>query len=584
MRFLAKQTANLAYEDDSLKRFINSICGKLLSFLTLSIFFMNGALCAAAQPNSGTAMEGAKPPTITRQPELQAPSITVEGQDPKSSSEGGLAVVVKSFRFGGEAPVSVAELEKLVRSEAGKEFTLSQLNNVTEKITQYLRRQGYLVAFAYLPAQDIAGGVVQIDIVPGKYGKIKITSEANINQDHLRAMLFCAKPGMIISQNTLERALMLANDLSGITVRGTLTPGKETGTADLILTVADSTKISGAAYIDNWGNRSTGQVRYGTQLSINNIGGIGDTFSLGGMSTFEGLNNYNLGYSKPLGNDGAKAEVKYSHVGYTLGDSFAVLGATGRAAVTSYDITFPFIRGRSFNLYGSIGYDAKHLRDDIATFASYNPKHSGLWNFGLSGNYADPWLGGGSSVFGLTFTSGNLRFDDAGAATTDAAYANTAGSFAKTAFTYQRQQYVAKNLNFNLSFTGQLANKNLDSSEKLFLGGADGVRAFPQGEASGDEGYKLSGELRWLLPGWSKGQNNVYLNTFYDYGSTIVNKQPYSTGDNRRSLMGAGLGLMWVRTATFFIRMDYAWKIGKEQATGDTDKCGRFWIQGVKYF
>ena len=50
---------------------------------------------------------------------------------------------------------------------------------------------------------------------------------------------------------------------------------------------------------------------------------------------------------------------------------------------------------------------------------------------------------------------------------------------------------------------GQLADKNLDTAEKFYLGGPGGVRAYPQGEATGDQGYRLSGELRLLVPGLS---------------------------------------------------------------------------------
>ncbi|MEN6565375.1 MAG: ShlB/FhaC/HecB family hemolysin secretion/activation protein, partial [Veillonellales bacterium] len=157
--------------------------------------------------------------------------------------------------------------------------------------------------------------------------------------------------------------------------------------------------------------------------------------------------------------------------------------------------------------------------------------------------------------------------------------------FAKTVLDWHRQQAVAPNLNLAVHFTGQTANRNLDSSEKLFLGGADGVRAFPQGEASGDEGYLISGELQWLLPGLSDSKNTVSLAGFYDYGSVMVNKHPWAgAGDNRRSLMGAGLGIRWAHSREYALRLDYAWKIGDEAATSGSDKTGRLWLQGIRYF
>lgn len=556
---------------------------KLISLLTAAGLITTFPAWAAP-PGSGTALEGVKPPAV-QIPAQKAPSITVEEREMSVSADGQQTIPVKGFRISGEAPLPEGELLNLIKNEAGKEISLSDLNQLAARITKHLRQQGYLVAFAYIPAQDIRDGIVEIAVVPGKYGQVKISGDGHIGAERLKAMLFCAKPGMIITRAPLERALLLINDLSGVTVKATLSPGQEAGTADLILETTDTAKTGGALYADNWGNRYTGRTRYGTQITINNLSDhYGDALTLGGLTTSDGINNYTFGYSAPLGHDGAKAEVKYSHVGYTLGEEFADLGATGRAAVTSYSVSYPFIRSRSFNLYGTVGYDVKHLKDDIAGYGSYSPRTSGLWNLGLSGSFADTWLGGGNNAFSLTHYRGNLDINDAAARATDASTAQTSGNFSKTVLTYQRQQYVAQNLNFNFSFTGQLADKNLDSSEKLYLGGADGVRSYPQGEASGDQGYKLTGELRWRLPGLSSGPNNLYLNTFYDYGNVMINKHPYSTDDNRRSLMAAGLGLLWTRDRDFAIRMDYAWKLGGGEATGDRDKSGRFWLQGVKYF
>jgi hemolysin activation/secretion protein len=553
--------------------------------LLLALVFLIAAIpaLAAAPPDSGAALEGVKPP-VGQISARQAPDISVADRELSESEDSREKISVKGFRLSGEPPVPEDELLNLIKGDAGKEMTLGELDKLADCITRYLRRQGYFVAFAYLPAQDIREGIVEIAVVPGKYGQIKVGGSARIDADRIQAMLFCAKPGMIIIRGPLERALLLINDLSGIRVKATLTPGETPGAADLIIKTAATAKASGASYADDWGNRYTGRTRYGAQIAVNNFSGNGDALTLGGLTTGQGIDNYSLGYNANLGHAGAKIEVHYSRVGYTLGEEFADLGATGRAAVASCDISYPFIRSRAFSLYGILGYDDKHLTDDITGYGSYSSRASGLWRLGLSGNFADTWLGGGAGAFSLICYSGELSFNDAAALARDAATARTSGNFNKTVLTYQRQQYIAPNLTFNFSCAGQLASKNLDSSEKLFLGGADGVRAFPQGEASGDEGYKLTGEFRWRLADLCSGKNNLYLTTFYDYGSVTLNKQPYSADINRRSLTGSGLGLLLTRNRGFSLRMDYAWKVGDERAAADDDKSGRLWLQGVKYF
>ena len=561
-------------------------CGKkCLAYMTM-LSLLTSFPAYAAPPNTGAVLEGAKPPAVTQPPVAKGPVITVEGRELAAQSDDQQKVPVKGFRIGGEPPLPTDELLGLVKNDTDRDITLGELNDSAGKITQYLRQKGYLVAFAYIPSQTIVDGIVEIDVVPGKYGQVKINGNGHFDHERLKAMLHAAAPGTVITRLPLERALLLLSDLNGISIKATLSPGATAGTADLLLDVADAAKWKGTAYTDNWGNHYTSQNRLGVQLTEGNISGEGDDLSLGGLISQGSLmTNYNLGYSTLLGNDGMRVSVKNSRVDYTLGDTYVALGATGQATVTSGDISYPLIRSRAFSLYGTVGYDDKRLRDDQTATDTYMLKKSHLFNIGVSGNFADNWLGGGTNAFSLINSQGRLNILDAATVSTDSATANTAGDFTKTLFTFQRQQYVTGSLTFYLNFTGQMADKNLDSSEKLFLGGADGVRAFPQGEAPGDEGYKLTGELRWRLSGLSRDKNNLYLAGFYDYGSIIVNHTPWAgAGDNRRSLMGAGLGLLWTHSPGYSIRLDYAWKIGQEQATADTDKNGRLWLQGVYYF
>jgi len=138
---------------------------------------------------------------------------------------------------------------------------------------------------------------------------------------------------------------------------------------------------------------------------------------------------------------------------------------------------------------------------------------------------------------------------------------------------------VNNRLNLHLSFAGQLASKNLDSSEKISLGGPSGVRAYPVNEASGDKGYVTTAEFRWNLP-----TPNVQLTAFIDGGHVTINKNPWTSDSNSRTLSGAGLGFMFSRPGDYVLRLDYAWKLSSSDAVSNTDRAGRFWLQGIKYF
>ena len=119
------------------------------------------------------------------------------------------------------------------------------------------------------------------------------------------------------------------------------------------------------------------------------------------------------------------------------------------------------------------------------------------------------------------------------------AAAQTNGRYSRIAYSASRLQRVTDSTLIQLQLAGQQASKNLDSSEKFALGGANAIRAYPQGEASGDEGLRATLELRQTLSA------NLQGIAFYDWGSIKVNKNPFgaAAASNNRSLGGAGVGL-----------------------------------------
>jgi len=113
----------------------------------------------------------------------------------------------------------------------------------------------------------------------------------------------------------------------------------------------------------------------------------------------------------------------------------------------------------------------------------------------------------------------------------------------------------------------------------------DGVRAYPQGEAYGDEGILGDLEARYLLAGLSNHvPGQVHLLGFVDAGHVTISKNPWVPGPNSRNLSGAGVGLLWDEPGNFAVRTYYAFELGNEAAISAPDRSGRFWIQAIKYF
>jgi hemolysin activation/secretion protein len=369
--------------------------------------------------------------------------------------------------------------------------------------------------------------------------------------------------------------LLLLADLPGVEVKSTLKPGASIGTSDLLVEVAPGKAVAGSLDFDTYGNRYTGDYRYGGSVYFNNPMKRGDQVSLRAQTSGDGLAYGLVGYQLPVGSNGTRIGAAWSEMRYKLGKNFASLDASGDAGVGSVHVLHPFVRSRILNLNGQVRYEAKRLVDRVGITAIQTNKTLDNWTVGINGDRTDGFGGGGSNSFALSYTTGNLGLD-ATSLTIDAATAQSQGRFGKVGVSFQRLQKLTGTATFYFSYTGQWAGKNLDSAEKFTLGGTTGVRAYPQGEASGDAGQLLTAELRW------RANDAWQLKGFYDYGQVDTNRNPWVAGNNTRHLSGAGVGATF-NAGQVSVNMLAAWRT-TGSPTSDTDRKPRAWLQAVRYF
>jgi len=471
----------------------------------------------------------------------------------------------------------------VVAAQVGKDLTISELHQLAAELTDYLHKRGYLVATVYIPAQTVDGGEVEIVVVPGKYGEIILENQAKIADRRLAKMTAALQSSDFVNEITLERALLLIKDLPGIDVQSTLSPGEKFGTTDLTIRVDNTERLVASLNADNWGNRFTGVLHAGYNLSWPNLAHYGDYLQFSGQTAGRGQNNISFGYSLPIGYQGARLAFNSSWTGYGLGEEFAALNADGHATVTGLTLSYPFKRRYETTLYGLFGYEYKDLYDEIKVTGTVTPRVERIWKAGINGNFHDQWYGANS--FALLYSRGDLSIKDATAAALDRLSTQTEGVFNKLSINYQRLQQLTPEWDLEIRLNSQLSDTNLDATEKLYLGGASGVRAFPQGDFACDQGLLFSVELKWLITKLSNSNNLFYLDNFYDYAWGQLNKDWWAGADpdNYRHPAAAGLGVVWARR-NFNLRLDYALKLGSEQAVSDTDHSGRLWLQSAFFF
>jgi len=553
-----------------------------LKLLPLAMLALSESLLAQQIPGAGSQLRQLETPPVP--PKTEAKISIEEATSPVSSNAPSASVLVNEMRFTGVEIYSSSQLLAIARFTPGRELTLQELQEMAARITAEYRNQGYFVARAYLPVQDISNHVVTITVSEGKLGQVVLQNKSRLSDDIANSQLAGLNSGDPILIEPLENRLLLLSDVPGVKVSSTLVPGSVPGSSDLIVNVVPDRLVSGQVDFDNAGNPYTGEYRLGATVNFNNMAGRGDVFSLRAVSSGSGLNYGRASYQMMFGR--ATFGLAYSRLEYELGEQFEVLGANGTATVASIFGSVPLIRSRKTNLYLGFVYDEKTLDDRLDMFPISNRDADvKVATVYLNGNRRDQFGGGGVNSFYIGLSSGSLDILTPLALTADAASARSNGSYQKLVLNASRWQHLSDSWSLYASATAQMASKNLDPSEKFSLGGMDGSRGYPTGEAIGDEGYLFNLEARYLLSNLSdRVPGQMHLLAFVDGGTITIDKNPWYIGDNKRSLSSAGVGAMWTDPGNFALRMYYAVKLGDEVALSAPDKSGRFWIQAIKYF
>ncbi len=555
---------------------------RAIGAFALIVLVPDGAVAQPA-PDAGTTLRQLEPPTLTL-PRKPAAGVELEKPErPVLKPAPTLRFTLKGFRITGAMAFSEAELLQVVREFVGRDVNVADLGEAVGRLTRFYFERGYPLATAYLPVQEIEGGLVELVVIEGRFGAVELLNRSRVNDHRIVAYLDDLR-GQVVADALIERKLLLVYDLPGVVPsRAVLHPGQAIGETDLRLELAPAPAATGSVELDNHGNRFNGATQLSGQIELASPGGIGDWLSVRLTKGDPGLEYGRASYLVPIGGDGMRLGASYSSVRYRLGQSFAALDASGEGRHAVLSLSYPLVRGQRFSLYGRAGAERKEFEDRINATATDTDRRSRLLALALYGSSFDSLGGGGASAFSLNYSGGELDIRTPAAKAIDDATAHTGGGFRKWTASYVRLQNLADPLSLYVSFLGQKAGKNLDSSEKLILGGPQGVRAYPQGEAAGDSGYVLSAELRYALkPGDLPGE--LTLAGFLDSGQVRINEEPFAAGSNRRRLSGGGIIVHWAKANDFTVRFMLARRIGDERATAGSDRKARVWLQAVKNF
>jgi len=506
-----------------------SILSSILLWNSSALAAPNDNISAILQRELELQLKKSAPPSL---PKVQKPT---EQRKPVAGEQ---AVQVKNFLFNGNKLLTDQELQSVVAKWKDKTLTFDELQSVITDIQEYYSSKNR-IGKALLPEQEIKNGIVSIKIVEGVLGEVVVEQTSpnpRMSVETVKKYFKGEKDSAYIDTKDLQRKIFILNDLAGISAIGTYEQGKKEGESNFKVVVEDTPFFKSELSAANFGSKSTGSNQALANVSFNNISGIGDLFAVNGIKS-SGSDYVQGSYAIPIMQEGLKLAVTASNLNYETLSSFSTTNKSkGDAKTYGANLTYPIHRTDRASLNAKVGFESKdYLNTNVLTAATISDYKIDNLVAGLNGYLYNSDRSSISYNTNLTF--GRLKINDATQSASDSTAARTKGSFEKLAFNISRNQSLPElfNTNWLVSVDGQTANKNLNSSEQMSLGGPYAVRAYPTGQGSGSQGVIIKTELQYPYnkefsfgPFVDVGFIKQYINTYTDWQGQTRAKNDYS--------------------------------------------------------
>jgi len=195
------------------------------------------------------------PPSNTQNLHVSKAPLSTEPV-PKNAKH--IHFVLKNVVFKGVTVFTPAQLEDLYSDYLGKNVTLDVAWKIAANLTQKYRDKGYFLSQAFVPAQEVSKGTLVIRAAEGYISDVQVTGDDVPSYAIVNHAIDAIKADRPTREQTLERQLLLLNDLPGLSFQATLAPSKDTDAAARLILVVKRTKGSTTVSIDNGGSRYLG--------------------------------------------------------------------------------------------------------------------------------------------------------------------------------------------------------------------------------------------------------------------------------------------------------------------------------------
>lgn len=504
-----------------------------------------------------------------------------------TDSEKAIKINVQTFKFSGNQSFGDEQLSALLTDFLQDEIGLKELNKATSLITNFYRKNGYFLAQAYLPAQDVTQSTVEIAVIEGTLGELTVGGVEGFDEAFIKNMAaYQLGKGDPVSEKNLVRNITLLNSLPSTRATAQLNPSDTVGGTDVEITLQPLPRLEGYVGVNTYGNRFTGREVLLAGVRLNNPAGLGDQLSVDlKRSNDNGQRGLDLGYVTPVHASGTLLSLRYNYVDYKLGGAFKSLDAFGESQYFNIALDQPLVRDAQKGLSARFSTTYKVMNDEVSTVSLENRRNILAADFGLFGDWLNA-AGDVSSQVGINIRTGKVMFKDDFAQALDETGAKTKGGFVKYTLNATRLQYFENGASLALRADYQRASKNLDSVEKISTGGVNRWREFAELPSLADSGFVVGAEFRKKMAANESLARLLLIDIspygFIDFGRGKIS-QNASTSDNQVKSTHVGFGLDATFKNAWLLSLTASHQNRDFEGSGAENEA-RIWGQIRKYF
>jgi len=521
--------------------------------------------------------EAGEVPLISESPPDAAP----EGAEAFAFTLNGLAVTRATV-------YDPDDFKPLYEDFLGKEVTLGNLREIADRIEALYRDDGYVATRAIIPPQAISDGIPTIEVYEGQVVYYEINGEIGPVKKQIAKLLDNLITGKPAKWSELERYLLLARDLPGISLTGTLRSAGDTAPGGVVVVIDTARKaIDGFVNAQNLSAEPTGPETLSGGLAFNSNTAVGERVGFVALNTVlqppEQLSGF-LSYQRSLGGDGLLFKTSGTATRSRPGAELKEAKIVTDSLLMNFQLEYPLFRGRDFSLWTLGGFEYINQTSEASRSEIYDD-HVRVLMGGLRGVYR-PW-GDGLSQFYVELRQGLKTYGATTEGGAGRSRPDARPDFLVVRGTIDHLQPIGPFWEIDVRGVGQWSSKPLASIEEMALGNLTIGRGYEAGTVTGDSGFGVATEVHFSTPDFvtdslKKYIDRVELYGFFDYARVYDENTPFSS--SYQDVRSTGFGVRIQALRTFYADFYYAVPLEKGLEIEENDPKSGFYFNLTKFF